>query len=88
MGLSVSRGCRFSSKLIIVGPGVDGDKQGWVDLLSYVDWVFGQFGDISFVHYSLHERTWIRKYIDRYGDINSAAERLLNNLWDMYVYCY
>lgn len=70
--------------LIVAGPGVDGDRQGWFDFLSYVDKVFEQFGDIPFVHYSSHERTWVRKYIERYGDPNGTGERLLNNLWDMY----
>ncbi len=71
-------------ELIVAGPGVEGDEQGWIDFLDYVGRVFGQFGDIPFVHYSSHERTWIRKYIERYGDPNNTAKRLIDNLWDMY----
>ncbi len=73
-----------SPQLIVAGEGIDGDKQGWHDFLSYVNDIFHCYGDIPFVHYSPHERTWIKNYIKRYGDVEDTANRLLDNLWDMY----
>jgi len=39
---------------------------------------------IPFIHYSSHEQTWVKKYIERYRDPEGIASRVLDNLWDMY----
>ena len=70
--------------LIVADPGVTGDKKGWFDFLDYAEKQFYEFGDIPFVHYSHHEKTWVNKYIERYGDPNGIAARVLRNLWDLH----
>ncbi len=70
--------------LSVAGTGIEGDKQGWFQFLDCAEEVFERFGDVPFVHYSAHEKTWVRKYIERYGTKNGVAERVLKNLWDMY----
>lgn len=83
-GLLLSReGEVAKPKLVVAGPGVEGDRDGWLEFLKYSKEVFDTFGDIPFVHYSSHERTWVNKYMERYGDVGGTAERILKNLWDM-----
>ncbi len=72
------------TELIVAGPGIEGDQEGWFTFLSHTEKIFKQYDDIPFVHYTSHERTWVKKYIERYGDKNNIAGRVLNNLWDMY----
>ena len=71
-------------KLILADKGTDGDSSGWFEFLAYTDMIFNKYGDIPFVHYSPHEKTWVKKYIERYGDPQMKADRLLKNLWDMH----
>lgn len=70
--------------LIVAGHGIEGDKKGWCDFLARARVIFETHGDVPFVHYSSHEKTWVQKYIDRYGDPDGIASRVLKNLWDMY----
>ena len=72
-----------TTKLIVSDKGVPGDRDGWFRFLSFMDELFNEFGDLPLVHYSHHEKTWVTKYIERYGDKNGAAQRVLDNLWDM-----
>ncbi|MFC1548140.1 TM0106 family RecB-like putative nuclease [Candidatus Neomarinimicrobiota bacterium] len=65
------------------GFGPDGDKEGWDDFLVKADTLFKKYGDIPFVHWHHYEKTHIRKYIERYGDPDGIAERVLGNLFDL-----
>lgn len=76
---------QLKTELILAAPGTDGDRDGWFDFLEYAGTVFEIYGDMPFVHYSSHERTWVGRYIERYGDPEGTGQRLLNNLWDMYA---
>ncbi|MED5579249.1 MAG: TM0106 family RecB-like putative nuclease [Nitrospinota bacterium] len=62
----------------------DGDKRAWEDFLKNSNKIFQEHGDIPFVHYSHYEKTKLNKYIDRYGDTKGIAERIKNNLLDLY----
>jgi predicted RecB family nuclease len=66
------------------GFGKDGDQQGWEEFLTKVKDVFDQYGDLPFVHWHHYERNYIKKYIDRYGDRDNVAARVLQNLLDLH----
>lgn len=76
---------QLETRLVLSPPGADGDRDGWFDFLEYAGTVFESYGDIPFVHYSSHERTWVRRYIERYGDSDGIGKRILNNLWDIFA---
>ena len=40
-------------------------------------------GDVPFVHWHHYEKTHIKAYIERYGDPQGIAGRVLNNLLDL-----
>jgi predicted RecB family nuclease len=65
------------------GFGVDGDREGWEKFLQAADAIFAEYGDLPFVHWHHYERTHIKQYIDRYGDSNGIAARVLQNLLDL-----
>jgi predicted RecB family nuclease len=65
------------------GFGVNGDREGWERFLQTADAIFTEYGDIPFVHWHHYERTHIKQYIDRYGDPNGVADRVLSNLLDL-----
>ena len=65
------------------GFGSDGDREGWMDFLSEAERLFDRFGDIPFVHWASYEKTKINLYIDRFGDRDNIAERVLENLLDL-----
>ncbi|HWA95068.1 MAG TPA: TM0106 family RecB-like putative nuclease [Terracidiphilus sp.] len=67
----------------IAGFGIDGDRKGWEKFLQEADGIFSEFGDIPFVHWHHYEKTHIKMYVDRYGDPNGVAERVLQNLLDL-----
>lgn len=76
---------QLETRLVLSPPGTDGDRNGWSEFLDYAGTVFESYGDIPFVHYSSHERTWVKRYIERYGDPDGIGQRILNNLWDIYA---
>jgi len=63
--------------------GRDGDRKGWEDFLKIAEKIFYEYGDIPFVHWHHYEKTKINTYIDRYGDIDGIADRVLSNLVDL-----
>lgn len=67
----------------VAGFGEDGDRDGWNQFLANAAAIFQQFGDIPFVHWHHYERTHIDEYIERYGDPQDVAERVLGNLVDL-----
>jgi predicted RecB family nuclease len=69
----------------VSGFGRDGDREGWCAFLQNAERLFEIYGDISLVHWSSYERTYLRKYIDRYGDPDGIAARVLANLLDLFT---
>ena len=67
----------------VAGFGPDGDREGWLAFLETARQVFGQYGDVPFVHWAPYEKTYLSKYIDRYGDVNGTAARVKANLLDL-----
>jgi predicted RecB family nuclease len=65
------------------GFGADGDREGWENFLDTANAIFAEYGAIPFVHWHHYERTHIKQYIDRYGDPNGIAARVLQNLLDL-----
>ena len=69
---------------ITAGFGVDGDREGWEDFLTAADAIFAEHGDIPFVHWHHYERVHILLYVQRYGDPEGIAARVLRNLLDLF----
>ena len=67
----------------VAGFGPDGDREGWLAFLQIARQVFGQYGDVRFVHWAPYEKTYLTKYIDRYGDVDGIAARVKTNLLDL-----
>ncbi len=67
----------------LAGSGPQGDQQGWIDFLSHAGEIFDEYGDIPFVHWHHYERVKINLYVDRYGDRDGVAARVLDNLLDL-----
>jgi len=65
------------------GFGADGDREGWEKFLDTANGIFAQYGDIPFVHWHHYEKTHIKQYVERYGDQNGVADRVLRNLLDL-----
>lgn len=63
--------------------GVDGDRKGWEEFLKIAGKIFAEYGDIPFVHWANYEKTKIKTYVERHGDIDGIAERVLTNLVDL-----
>jgi len=68
---------------VTAGFGADGDLEGWMAFLDAAKKLFDDFGDIPFVHWHHYEKTHIKQYIDRYGDPDGIAARVLTNLLDL-----
>lgn len=61
----------------------DGDYIGWFGFLTEVAALFGYYGDLPFVHWRDDERLAVKRYIERYGDPDGVAARVLTNLVDL-----
>lgn len=60
-----------------------GDGRAWFEFLAYARTIFDRFGDIPFIHWHHFERTKIRLYQERFGDIDGIANRVVANLVDL-----
>jgi predicted RecB family nuclease len=67
----------------VAGFGSSGDRDGWVAFLAHAKSIFERYGDIQFVHWSAYEKTYLNRYISRYGDPDGIAARVLMNLVDL-----
>lgn len=67
----------------VSGFGVDGDREGWLAFLANAKRVFETCGDVPFVHWASYERTYLTKYIARYGDTDGIGGRVMANLLDL-----
>lgn len=70
-------------KPALAGFGPEGDLEGWQRFLEISGEIFEEYGDIPFVHWHHYEKTNIKMYIERYGDTNDVAKRVLDNLLDL-----
>jgi predicted RecB family nuclease len=61
----------------------DGDRIGWERFLANCERLFSEYGDIPFVHWASYEKTKVRLYLERYGDRDGLALRVLENLVDL-----
>ena len=64
--------------------GDGGDRNGWEDFLDKAKGIFDEYGDLPFVHWHVYERTYLNKYIDRFGDRGGIAARVKDNLLDLH----
>ena len=69
----------------VSGFGPDGDREGWLGFLEHAKRIFERYGDIRFVHWHSYEKTYVSKYIQRYGDIDGVASRVIANLLDLFT---
>jgi len=67
----------------LAGVGQDGDREGWQKFLEQCTLIFSAYGSIPFIHWSAYEKTQLRKYMDKYGDIDGIAVKVLENLYDL-----
>jgi predicted RecB family nuclease len=63
----------------------DADRSAWFHFLTMCGALIEQNPSIQFVHYHHYEPTMVRKYIERYGDHNSVAARLLERCVDLHA---
>ena len=63
----------------------DGDLQAWLKFLTICDSVLDEHPTIQFVHYHHYETTMLRKYLERYGDQNYVATRVLEQCVDLHA---
>jgi len=68
---------------VTAGFGANGDREGWEVFLASSKKLFDDYGDIRFVHWHHYERVHIEQYVDRYGDPEGVAARVLANLLDL-----
>lgn len=68
----------------LAGFGPEGDEGGWKDFLKKANEIFNKYGDIPFVHWTSYEKTFVNRYIKRFGDVEGIAQRVLNNLLDLH----
>jgi predicted RecB family nuclease len=68
---------------VAAGFGGDGDREGWERFLTAAAGIFAEYGDIPFLHWAPYERTHVKQYIDRHGDPDGTAARVLGNLVDL-----
>ena len=63
--------------------GPDGDRQGWTRFLKNAEALFNRHGDVPFVHWAGYEKSKIKTYIERHGDRDGIARRVLCNCFDL-----
>ena len=70
-------------KGVTAAVGAGGDREGWEKFLAAAAGIFGEYGDIPFVHWAAYEKTHVKQYIAKYGDPDGIAARVLKNLLDL-----
>lgn len=70
-------------KFALSGCGVDGDEECWLEFLANAKQIFETYGDIPFVHWAPYEQTYLRRYVERFGDSEGTACRVEANLLDL-----
>lgn len=72
-----------TAMVAVSGFGPDGDRQGWFDFLANCSTVFGEYGDLPFLHWHHYEKTNLQRYVARHGDRDGIAARVMRNLVDL-----
>jgi predicted RecB family nuclease len=68
----------------VAGFGWDGDREGWEMFLDVCEALFADYGDdIPFVHWATYEKTFLTKYVERFGDRDGIAARVGGNCLDL-----
>jgi predicted RecB family nuclease len=67
----------------VAGFGRSGDREGWESFLRQASEIFATHGDVPFVHWAAYEKAKINLYLERYGDRDGVARRVLDNLLDL-----
>lgn len=70
---------------VMADTGADSDVRAWRLFLERCDEIFARLGDVPFVHWAVYEKTKLLAYIERYGDPNGRAARVLSNLVDLHA---
>ena len=70
-------------KVALSGFGTNGDREGWNTFLEIARQIFETYGDIPFVHWAPYEQTYLRRYVERFGDPEGIAARVGANLLDL-----
>jgi predicted RecB family nuclease len=70
-------------KVALSGFSADGDREGWIGFLDKAKEIFETYGDIPWVHWAPYEQTYLRRYVDRFGDLGGIASRVARNLLDL-----
>jgi len=68
----------------VAGFGENGDREGWEQFLRKAKEILDTYGDLPFVHWSPYERTYVNRYLQRYGDSEGVAARVTRNLFDLH----
>ena len=63
-------------KVALSGFGADGDREGWIGFLENAKQIFETYGDIPWVHWAPYEQTYLRRYVERFGDPEGIASRV------------
>ncbi len=71
----------FTPAVSTIAP--DGDQEGWENFLLNCHRTFDEYGDIPFIHWHHYEKTKIKLYMERHGDADGIAQRVLDNLVDL-----
>lgn len=67
----------------LAGFGSEGDKEGWLRFLANAKRILETRGNLPFVHWASYERTYLRRYVGRFGDPEGIAARVEENLLDL-----
>lgn len=70
-------------KVALSGFGADGDREGWIGFLKNAKQIFETYGDIPWVHWAPYEQTYLRRYVERFGDAEGIAAHVGANLLDL-----
>lgn len=65
--------------------GGDPDEEVWRRFLARAAAVIARWPDAPWLHYANNERTWVRKYAERWGDPDGTAALLLERLFDLHA---
>src|ERR1700728_1686119 len=68
----------------VSGFGRIGDREGWLAFLENAKTIFELYGDIHFVHWASYEKTYLQKYMQRHGDPDGIAARVVANLLNLF----
>lgn len=85
-GLAVDHGGRpLAPEAIVADPGESGDENGWRRFVARAGSILDAHPESVWVHYANYERTWVKKYAERWGAPAGFLDRLLPRCLDLYA---